>query len=85
MIFPSITVCNLNKIEASFLRDLDIYGDGKATKIVLDEFIDGRNTNLTEKQKVQVQKVKILNIWKGAIDLAMTDFMKYSVCPSIFS
>ena len=73
MIFPSITVCNLNKIEASFLRDLDIYGDGKATKIVLDEFIDGRNTNLTEKQKVQVQKVKILNIWKGAIDLALTD------------
>ena len=49
--FPSITVCNLNRVEASYLKDIGYYGDSKATKTIMNEFMFGRKGNLSEDQK----------------------------------
>ena len=38
VIFPSITVCNLNQIEASFLKDLGVYGNKEQTDALIKEF-----------------------------------------------
>ena len=37
VVFPSITICNLNQVEASFLKDLGIFGNNMMTKILFDE------------------------------------------------
>ena len=47
-----MTVCNQNQVEASFLKDLDMYGNTEMVKLLFDEFINGhqRNLSLSEKQ-----------------------------------
>ena len=58
MVFPSITVCNLNKIEASFLKEVGINGDPDAVDTLMKEFIDGRNESLTKVEEDTIEKVK---------------------------
>ena len=57
MIFPSITICNLNKIEASFLKELNLYGDQDATDNLMKEFIDGRNGNKSQQEEAEIKQV----------------------------
>ena len=57
MIFPSITICNLNKIEASFLKELNLYGNQDATDNLMKEFIDGRNGNKSQQEEAEIKQV----------------------------
>ena len=57
--FPSITVCNLNRVEASFLKERGIYGNSKATKTIMNEFMFGRNGNLSQDQKKIINSMKM--------------------------
>ena len=57
VVFPSITICNLNKIEASFLKELNIYGDQDATDNLMKEFIDGRNGNKSQQEEAEIKQV----------------------------
>ena len=57
MIFPSITICNLNKIEASFLKELNLYGNQDATDNLMKEFIDGRNVNKSQQEEAEIKQV----------------------------
>ena len=55
--FPTITICNLNKIEASFLKELNIYGDQDAVENLMKEFIDGRNGNKSQQEEAEIKQV----------------------------
>ena len=55
--FPSITICNLNKIEASFLKELNLYGNQDATDNLMKEFIDGRNGNKSQQEEAEIKQV----------------------------
>ena len=57
MIFPSITICNLNKIEASFLKELNLHGNQDATDNLMKEFIDGRNGNKSQQEEAEIKQV----------------------------
>ena len=55
--FPSVTVCNLNQVEASFLKDLNVYGNTAMTKLLFDEFINGHQKNLSKEEEEFIEKV----------------------------
>ena len=55
--FPTITVCNVNQVEASFLDELDIYGDVEKTNALFRQFFTGSNETLTEDDKEITNKV----------------------------
>ena len=55
--FPSVTVCNLNQVEASFLKDLNVYGNTTMTKLLFDEFINGHQRNLSKEEEEFIEKV----------------------------
>ena len=55
--FPTVTICNLNKIEASFLKQLDLYGDQDAIENLMKEFIDGRNGNKSQREEAEIKQV----------------------------
>ena len=55
--FPSITVCNLNQVEASFMKDLGIYGNTTMTKLLYKEYINGHNSTLSHEEEAFVNKV----------------------------
>ena len=59
--FPSITVCNLNRVEASYLKDIGYYGDSKATKTIMNEFMFGRNGNLSQEEKDIINSLYPMN------------------------
>ena len=46
--FPTVTVCNLNTVRKSFLREIGV--EEKKIKLVLEEFATGRKTNSTSNQ-----------------------------------
>ena len=56
--FPSLTICNLNQVEASFLRENDAYGNITNTNILLDEFIRGRKGNISKEDESFVNELK---------------------------
>ena len=39
--FPSVTICNLNQIEADFLIWQNAYGNLERTNLLTKEFVDG--------------------------------------------
>ena len=49
--FPSITVCNLNQVEASFLSTLNVSGNMVKTQVLIDEFLLGNKNNKTDEEK----------------------------------
>ena len=55
--FPSVTVCNLNQVEASFLKELNVYGNTTMTKLLFDEFINGHQNNLSQEEEELIEKV----------------------------
>ena len=46
-----MTVCNQNQVEASFLKDLDLYGNTDKIKLLFDEFIHGHQRNLSQNEE----------------------------------
>ena len=56
--WPTITVCNLNQVEASFMKDVGAFGDIESTNILINEFIHGRQEDLTADQENIVNEVK---------------------------
>ena len=50
-------MCNLNRVEASFLKDIGIYGDSNATKTIMTEFILGRKGNLSQEEEDILKQV----------------------------
>ena len=58
VVFPSLTICNLNQVEASFLKDNNVYGNMERTNILHDEFIRGRNGFLSQADETFVNEIK---------------------------
>ena len=57
VVFPSMTVCNLNQVEASFLRELNVYGNATMTNLLFNEFIHGHHRNLSEEGRKVINDV----------------------------
>ena len=63
MVFPSITVCNLNQVEASFIRepiDFENVSLSRMTKtdLLMKEFMFGHQDNLTQEEEKYLERVK---------------------------
>ena len=48
----------MNQVEASFLKDLNVYGNIKRRTILINEFIKGRKGNLSKADEVFVNEIK---------------------------
>ena len=55
--FPSITVCNMNQIEASFMKQLNASGNIKKTNALIEEFILGHSGNVSHRHRNIVNEV----------------------------
>ena len=53
-----MTICNLNQVEASFLRENNAYSNITKTNILLDEFIRGRKGPISKEDKSFVKEIK---------------------------
>ena len=60
VVWPTITVCNLNQIEASFLKDLGVYGNVELTNVLKNEFVLGRQGKLSPEHENLVNQIKDL-------------------------
>ena len=80
MEFPSITICNLNQLEADNLKQLNVYGDMQKTNALIKEFITGYEGNLTKEEEDTIKMMKdsgahnldldkVEKILKGSLDL----------------
>ena len=58
IVWPSITICNLNQVEASFMKDVEVHGNIELTDLLINEFILGRMGNLSEEHKQTIDRVK---------------------------
>ena len=56
--FPSVTICNLNQVEASFLKRMDLDNNEENLKIIDLEFMTGRHDPLTPDQNSQLAIIK---------------------------
>ena len=56
--FPSITICNLNQLEASFMKDFSAFGNTSLTNLMINEFIKGHQRNLTEVEEKTINEIK---------------------------
>ena len=66
VVFPSITICNLNQVAASDLKLLNVYGNNTRTNIVMNEFIKGHQGNLSKSDEDFVNEIKeTFDIGKG--------------------
>ena len=85
MTFPSITVCNQNQVEASFLRDLNIHGNTGKVNLLFDEFIHGHDRNLSKEEEEFLDNV-LLNISVGHDPLIPPSFLQKSSqsCKDLF-
>ena len=52
MVFPSVTICNLNQIEADFLIWQNAYGNLERTNLLTKEFVDGHLDVLSKGQLI---------------------------------
>ena len=58
VVFPSMTICNLNQVEASFLKENDAYGNMTKMNVLLNEFIKGRKGNLSKHDETYLNQMK---------------------------
>ena len=71
----------MNQVEASFLKDLNAYGNITRTNTLIEEFIKGRQGNLTKDDEVFVNEIKEkLHIGEGSTFLDQS--MQY--CRNLF-
>ena len=57
MVWPSITVCNLNQVEASFMKNVKAHGNVTLTNLLINEFFLGRVGNLSDEHQLFVDDV----------------------------
>ena len=53
-----MVICNLNQVEASFLKDVEVHGNVELTDMLINEFILGRIGNISEEHQKIVTKIK---------------------------
>ena len=53
-----MTICNLNQVEASFLKQNDAYGNMTKMNVLLNEFIKGREGNLSKEDETYLNQMK---------------------------
>ena len=57
--FPSITICNANQMEFSFLRSANIENDTEKTNILIKEFIEGyQSKEFDQEEEDFIEKIK---------------------------
>ena len=56
--FPSVTVCNLNQVEAQFLMHHNAYGDVERTNLLVKEFTTGHQDNHSKEIQEYLDEVK---------------------------
>ena len=49
--FPSITVCNFNQLEASYLRDIGIHGKQELKELLVKRYVKGHEKPFTEREE----------------------------------
>ena len=67
--FPSITICNLNQVTATSIKHIfpHLVKMDHRINVLIDEFISGRDNNLTEKEEKIVENIqKKVNANKGS-------------------
>ena len=70
--FPSITVCNINQVEGSFLREIGIYGNLSQLNVLYDEYISGRERDLTWKDQTFLESIQWLKSTNLTHDKSIT-------------
>ena len=63
--FPSITVCNINQVEASFLKKIGIHGNLSQTNAIFDQYITGKEGGITKEQEDILETIP----WLKEVDL----------------
>ena len=76
MVFPSVTICNLNQIEADFLIWQNAYGNLERTNLLTKEFVDGHLDVLSKGQLISKCPFVVFKLTKKPTKL-FKDF-----CPS---
>ena len=56
--FPALVLCNVNQIQASFMRKLGFYHDEMADQLFKSEFMWGRGADLTNEEVDKLQELK---------------------------
>ena len=66
--FPSVTICNLNKIEESFLRNINVSvtENLNEAKVFVHEYIDGYSGNRSEDHAKAVAEFETFHLLKGS-------------------
>lgn len=82
--FPAITVCNINQVEASFLRQIDIGRNLSQMNALYDEYITGHaQQHLEPEADAMLQTIQ----WLKTVDLkrntSITDFTR-QYCENLF-
>ena len=74
--FPTITVCNLNQVEASRLEAMGVYGNKSRMDAVFDEFIIGRKGDISEKEQNILDSLGIHSTqgYEGTIEMYYSEF-----------
>ena len=82
--FPSITICNLNQLEADNLKQLNVYGDMQKTNALLKEFITGYQGNLTQEEEDTIKLVKDSRAHQLDLDKWSFDVWSSQKCKYLF-
>ena len=53
-----MTICNINQVEASFLKENNAYGNITRMNILFDEYINGRQGNLSKDEEAYLNETK---------------------------
>ena len=75
--FPSITVCNINQVEGSFLKDIDIYGNLSQLNVLYDEYISGRDRDLTSNEESLLKSIQWIQSTNLTHGKSITEFTRY--------
>ena len=76
-----MTICNLNQVEASFLKEHEADGNRNKKNLLFNEFIKGRQGNLSKEDEIYINETKE----KLSMDLGWT-FLGQSrqLCQNLF-
>ena len=56
-------------MEGSFLKEIDIYGNLSQQNVLYDEYISGRNRDLTQEEQKLLKRLESSQIWWGFQDI----------------
>ena len=81
VVFPSVTICNLNQVEASFLKKLNISGFKGKMDVLMKEFMHGHQGNTSLEHNQTKNEIESL------LDLDWNSFLQLSSqsCDNLFT